>query len=276
MHRLFVRTMPTRTLSVLLSACLMLLAGCATLDLDLASFGRDAAEHTSHVSEVVCLWEAAEGVGLDGLPCRGFAGQILFFAQGRAEPVRIDGDVRVYVFDDHGTIKEQSRPLHEFDFPAEAWNTYLRKTNLGPAYQVFIPYTRKGGRLASCALRVRMSAENRLPLYSKLASVTLPGRQGVDATALAAAQTPADGEKRIEPQQRSITELAAIRRASAEFGVGGSTAQMKRLKTAARSAVQTAGYQESDDEDLPAVSADDALEPTISRRYRMSSGEGRE
>lgn len=269
--------MSTRNFPLVLPACLMLIAGCATLDFDLANFGREATEHTSQVSEVVCLWEAAEGVGLDGLPCRGFAGQIMFFTQGRAEPVRINGGVRVYVFDDHGTIEEQSRPLHEFEFPAEAWNTYLRKTNLGPAYQVFIPYTRKGGRLASCALRVRMSGENRLPLYSKLATVTLPGRRVVDATAVAASQTSAGAAKHVDPEQQSITEMAAIRRASAEIGAGGSTAQLQRLKSAARSAVQTADYQETGDEYLPTAPGDpEALEPTISRRYRMSSSESRE
>ena len=131
---------------------MLLLTGCTTFDLDLADFGRSSTEDTAQVAEIVCLWEAAEGIGLDGLPTRGFAGQVLFFPRGQPEPIRIDGDIMIYVFDDHGTEAEQARPLHQFEFPAVAWNSFLYKTNLGPAYQLFIPYTRKGGNFASCAL----------------------------------------------------------------------------------------------------------------------------
>lgn len=260
--------MMTKLFRSLLFAFAPLLAGCSTLDLDIANFGRQPADQTAQVTEVVCLWEAAEGVGLDGLPSRGFAGQMLFFTHGQAEPVRVNGDVRIYVFDDHGTLEEQARPLHEFNFPAEVWNTYLRTTNLGPAYQMFIPYTRKGGRLADCALRVRMTGDNRLPLYSKLANVTLPGRRMVEESAIAAAISPTKPTPEIAPQP-SIAQLAAIQQASAELGGGARTAQLQRLKSAARSAVRHADYDQEED----AAAYDGESGPsTLSRRYRMSSG----
>jgi hypothetical protein len=127
------------------------------------------------VMEVICLWEQAEGTGLDGLPCRGFAGQLLFFAQGRTPPVRIDGNVRIYVFDDQGTPEEQEYPIHQFDFDAKAFQAFLTNTNIGAAYQLFIPYTRKGGHRATCSLRVRLTPEHGAPVYSKMARVELAG-----------------------------------------------------------------------------------------------------
>lgn len=129
------------------------------------------------VVEIICLWEPAEGLGLDGLPTRGFAGQILFFTAGHPQPLKVNGDVRIYVFDDHGTPEEQSRPIHQFDFAPDAWNAFLRETNIGTAYQVFIPYTRKSTYQTNCSLRVRYTpAGGGSPVYSKMATVVLPGR----------------------------------------------------------------------------------------------------
>ncbi|MEW4526754.1 hypothetical protein [Maioricimonas sp. JC845] len=162
--------------------CLTMLVttGCQSLDLFSNLSGKKPlleadAEHPA--VEVLCFWEPAEGRGLDNLPTRGFAGQVLFFCAGRTEPVKVEGDVRVYLFDDQGKVEEQSRPIHQFDFPAEVWNTYLRETNVGAAYQLFIPYTRKGIHEAECSLRVRFTPTNGLPLYSKMATITLPGKK---------------------------------------------------------------------------------------------------
>lgn len=251
----------------LLLACLPLFAGCTTLDFNLADFRRDV-DQTAGVADVVCLWEAAEGVGLDGLPTRGFAGQVLFFVKGHAEPVKVNGDVRIYVFDDQGTTEEQSRPLHEFNFPADAWNTYLAQTNLGKAYQIFIPYTRKGGMRANCAIRVRITPPDRKPVYSKLANVAVPGRMDpvkATATATAAVAVPAD------PSYDTLNQLvqdAAIHQTSAQMGVRNPVSQLHRLQQAAESAVQTADYNASAEEQ--AESAHFESEVTSSRRYRMS------
>jgi hypothetical protein len=128
------------------------------------------------VVEVICLWEQAEGTGLDGLPCRGFAGQLLFFAQGRTPPVRVHGNIHIYVFDDQGTLEEQEHPIHQFDFDSKAFQSFLTDTNIGAAYQMFIPYTRKGSHRATCSLRVRFTPAEGNPVYSKMASVILSGK----------------------------------------------------------------------------------------------------
>jgi hypothetical protein len=251
----------------LLLVLVPLLAGCTALDLNLSDFGREA-DQTAGVGEIVCLWEAAEGVGLDGLPTRGFAGQVLFFVKGQSTPVRINGDVRVYVFDDQGTADEQARPLHEFNFPAEAWNSYLTQTNLGPAYQLFVPYTRKGSHFAKCELRVRLTAQDRLPAYSKLAMITLPGRKSLPGAIQQAAASAGSAEP--ERDLQSLAEQAAIQKMSAQFGVGKRTQQFNRLHQAAASAVRTADYSEEPTGEPAATSADYETESPQSRRYQIS------
>ncbi|MGE0375526.1 MAG: hypothetical protein AB7I48_24575 [Planctomycetaceae bacterium] len=150
------------------------------------------------VLDVICIWEPAEGQGLDGLPSRGFAGQFLFLTHGSNEPAKVHGQVRVYVFDDQGTADEQGKPIHQFDFEAPAFAKYFYETSFGAAYQLFIPYTRKGTHEANCGLRVRFTpADGGPPVYSKLADITLPGAK------------PKTSAQRWQPEHRQLRADAA-------------------------------------------------------------------
>ncbi len=127
------------------------------------------------VHEVICLWEPGEGTGLDGLPCRGFVGKVMFFAHGIDPPVRVEGDVRVYMFDDQGSAEEQQHPIHQFNFDSKAFQAFLSETNVGAAYQFFLPYTRSGAHRAACSLRLRLTPPDGRPVYSKMGTLILPG-----------------------------------------------------------------------------------------------------
>ncbi|MFG0333981.1 MAG: hypothetical protein ACF8TS_11515 [Maioricimonas sp. JB049] len=277
--------------------CLAVLAttGCQSLDLFSKMSGRKPLKEATAEQpaiEVLCFWEAAEGRGLDNLPTRGFAGQVLFFTSGSAEPVKVNGDVRVYLFDDQGTPEEQARPIHQFDFHAHAWETFLRETNVGAAYQLFIPYTRKGVHQAECGIRVRFTPENGLPLYSKMAAITLPGKKVISpaaqtaspevaatqqaaqsaGVALAAHQNIASGQS-APPQQRPARPdfSQTIRPSNVELASGTRTAgppgverRLDRLEQMLQTLVeqnQTAG---------PAPQAPAELPSSPSQRYRLA------
>ena len=83
-----------------LGLTLLFAMGCSSVPL----FGTRVIEADAKhpVGEILCIWEAAEGRGLDNHPCRGFGGQVLFFANGRKAPVKVNGAVRIYVFDEIG------------------------------------------------------------------------------------------------------------------------------------------------------------------------------
>ena len=173
-------------LGLLLLSGIVSFSGCTSLGLNLLTRKKPLlhADAKHPVMDVICLWEAAEGQNLDGLPCRGFAGQVLFFAHGHSEPVLVDGAVTVYVFDDQGDASEQSRPMHEFHFEGPAWNTYGRESSLGAAYQLFVPYTRPGSHHAACAIRVKYQPEGtERATFSKMANVILPGEKSDRADA---------------------------------------------------------------------------------------------
>jgi hypothetical protein len=150
--------------------------GCAALTVPITKRHEVIKEDALHpVIEIIGIWQPAEGQGLDNAPCRGFGGQILFFAANSQSPVQVNGEVTIYVFDDQGSHEDQVKPLNQFHFTNEQWNCLYRESNLGPSYQIFVPYTNKGAHYANCSLRVKYTPKSGQAMYSKVATVTLNG-----------------------------------------------------------------------------------------------------
>ena len=159
---------------------LSLLTGCTTSGL-FSRFSHQEktpkATPNNPVVRCLCLWEPGEGTGVDDKPARGVVGQIFLFTRDSVSSVAADGDVRIFTFDDQGTEDEQSIPLHQFEFLNNSFQTYLRPTQFGPAYQLFIPYSRKGRHQAELAIRVRLSQPGAPAVFSELTKVTLVGHE---------------------------------------------------------------------------------------------------
>lgn len=249
------------------------------------------------VVEIIGLWQPARGKGLDGMPTRGFAGQIMFFTRGQKSPVKVDGDVRVYVYDDLGTREEQAKPIRQFDFVDGTWNGYLYDVNMGPSYYVFIPYTRDGSLQANCSLRVRLKLKSGHTVYSDVANVALSGspREEVAAALDQAANTmrrtgsvasAATAKRRVRrkgPLSESIGRVngsgemaptermrrlladANVQPVSASVVTESPTLKLSRLKAVME---QTLDTQPADIEEPHRLAA--AERRTTSRRFRLT------
>lgn len=157
-------------------------SGCATSSLfSSLSHKEDVPKATSKNPAVrcLCLWEPAEGTGVDNKPARGVAGQIFFFTRDSVSSVAVEGDVRIFVFDDQGTEEEQSKPLHQFDFKDNTFQAFLTPTQFGPSYQLFVPYSRKGRHQAELAVRVRLAQDGAPPVFSEITKVVLNGHERI-------------------------------------------------------------------------------------------------
>ena len=172
---------------------LLIVPGCTTPSLlskltHRGTFPKATAENPA--VRCLCLWDASEGTGVDNLPARGVSGQIFFFTRGNVSSVEVDGDVRIFLFDDHGSPEEQTQPLHQFDFLAGSWKAQLTSTQFGPAYQLFVPYSRKGHHQTELALRVRLIQPHSPPVFSNVTKVTLPGYDAAKAKSAAEGYEP--------------------------------------------------------------------------------------
>jgi hypothetical protein len=237
-----------RTISCLLAVWLLTTTvGCATINLSKIDFRSRKASARNPAIKIVCLWEPAEGRDPKGMPCQGFAGQILFLT-GKSLPVSVEGDVKVYLFDDHGTAEEQGKPLHEFNFDSEAWAQHYSYGSLGPCYNVFIPYMRKGASDATCALRLRLTPpENQGPaLFSEMTSIELFG-YGDAKKGPAKSSTSDSRVEQTTPED--LTSTNNRRRTTtivlnAKDGVPGNATE--NPKVAPKSAIQQASYEVDD------------------------------
>lgn len=138
-------------------------------------------------ARVLCLWETAEGQGLDGQNARGFAGQILFFGSGNAAPIPVAGAVRIYQYDDYDPADEHPEPIHVFVFESAAWNAHLTEGTLGVGYNVFVPYVPKHSDMAYCGLKVEVVTEDGRSVSSPVTEINLaprPSRRRTSPTAV--------------------------------------------------------------------------------------------
>ena len=187
-------------LGLSLLGCSLGLTGCSTTGLFRKNFWdapQEIATADNPVTQVIPTWQEGEGPGLkEGTLARGFKGQIYFISREKGLPSVVNGKVRVYLFDDQGSHDERVKPIHQFDFEAEAWKHHEVATKLGPAYAVFIPYTGKGSHRVDCSLRVKYIPEDDGPaVFSQMVPMTLSGGHAVkvdsvsDVTAPQASKT---------------------------------------------------------------------------------------
>ena len=156
----------------------------------------------------VCLWQPAEGTW-EGQSCRGFGGQVFFLDRDSARPIAVRGDIRIHVFDDVGPREDRAKPVHTFDFTKGAWNAFLVKTQFGPAYNIFIPYTRKGHEKTECALRIRMVEEGIPAIFSDMSYVRLEGSdRKVGQEAESVADSRLKGNETEKPRTGTANETA--------------------------------------------------------------------
>ena len=224
------------------------LPGCSTTSLFSKWTHRGAnpkATAANPAVRILCMWQPADGVGVDEKPARGVAAQIFFFTQNSVTPVEVAGDVRIFLFDDQGPEEQQGTALHEFDFVKGAWNAYLINTQFGPAYQLFVPYSRKGHHQAELAVRIRLTPSNGPVIFSDMAAISLPGYDskhaapkdsvatseatGFTGGQLAVGQAAADSPTEITPEriQEAYLQVLAERTKSSAPAPSGRQARTK-------------------------------------------------
>ena len=160
----------------------------------------------------LCVWQQAEGPGLNGETTRGFSGQLFFFPQQGEVPVAVQGDLKIYVFDDVGSAEEQARPIHQVDLNGYEMNARLGDTQFGPSYTVFVPYTRRGHHEANCALRVKLTRPDGSALYSEMTQVRLAGSARRKTTAAEDAELVALRKTVDEEDHKPTSSTIAVER----------------------------------------------------------------
>lgn len=199
--------------SLVLMACTALAmgSGCSSLP----NFKRSSIKQATASNPAVrclCVWQEGSGPGPSGESSRGFGGQLFFFPREGEVPVAVQGELKIFVFDDVGSPDEQSKPISQLDVPSYELQARLGETQFGASYSIFVPYTRQGLHEANCALRVKLTRPDGSVLYSDMTQVKLTGSPRKKPTPTEASDSIALAKAVSRDEERPKSETIAVER----------------------------------------------------------------
>ena len=112
--------------------------------------------------EIVDAWNSYAHTTPEGKIVRGMAGRVHFYeTQNKGQPVKVDGDLTVYVFDGNDTDPAHTKPFKIFQFKADTLaEHHSHQKPLGHGYNFFLPIDEIGGEEKPLSIIVRF--DNRL------------------------------------------------------------------------------------------------------------------
>jgi hypothetical protein len=159
-----------------IAASLVLSPGCAQLDLKspMHWFGGDT--EPSVPDSVVAFWTDAVRHQAGTQPERGFGGRIFFYKGKSAEPVRVEGTLTIYAFDEEQRDPTDARPDRKYVFLPHQFDKHFSDApELGPSYSVWLPWEPVGGPPKEISLIVRFVPEQGGVVVGEQTRHWLPG-----------------------------------------------------------------------------------------------------
>jgi len=107
--------------------------------------------------EIVDVWSSYAQTTPEGKIIRGMAGRIHFYdTQSKGQPVKVDGDLIVFVFDGNDSDPDHTKPIKIFQFDADTLDQhYSHQKPLGHGYNFFLPIDELGGEEKSLSIIAR-------------------------------------------------------------------------------------------------------------------------
>ena len=131
--------------------------------------------------QIVDTWSSYAQTTADGTVMRGVAGRIHFYGNQRDnQPVKVDGNLTVYVFDGNEKDPAHTKPLKIFQFKADTLEKYYsHQKPLGHGYNVFLPIDEIGGEEKPLSILTRFDDRLEEGIYVMTPSVNtlLAGRK---------------------------------------------------------------------------------------------------
>ena len=161
-----------------------LLVGCQTTDkpkertfpsiLDNPFTNKEPEQKPPH--RIAIVWRDAVYTEPGKLPTRGFGGRVYFYGEDN-EPVEVEGELTVFGYDDSNESMKSKVANRKFVYEGNHLKHYFRETDLGPSYDVWIPWDAVGGERKNISLVPVFRTEEGNLLRGELARNILPGKK---------------------------------------------------------------------------------------------------
>lgn len=143
---------------------------------DVRKWGREPAKPDPEIpARLATTWIEAVHNRPGQPPQRGFGGRISFFKPGSEDPIRVDGQLVVYAFDETSRPEYETQPSRRYVFPAEQFAIHESETKLGPSYSVWLPWDNVGGNERKISLIAKFEPRKGAPVVSEQTKHYLAG-----------------------------------------------------------------------------------------------------
>jgi hypothetical protein len=165
-----------RVAPLLLFFLALVLSGCSSLNLSEGLKWTNSEDEPQIPNEIVDVWtnDILHHAGQSSK--RGFGGRLMFHSRDIETPVKVEGSLTVYLFDDRGEDPLREDPIHKFIFPAEAFEKHYSESKLGHSYSFWLPIDDVGGVEKKLTVIARFEPKLGGKIMSKPSTHVLPGR----------------------------------------------------------------------------------------------------
>ena len=163
----------------LIAAALSCFAGCAQLNVkDSFSipFWPDDGDKPHVPAKIVTVWVDTVRFTQGAAPARGFGGRLVFYDNKHKDPVKVDGDLVIYAFDENNRQPGDPRPDRKYVFTAEQMPIHYSQSKVGHSYSFFLPWDEPGGPRREISLIARFQPKSGPVVISEQTKQILPGQ----------------------------------------------------------------------------------------------------
>ena len=161
-----------RTLVLLLAAVGL---GCQPLDTKWDRWWFQGDEAAVLPDKVLPIWTDTVLHQPNQPGIRGFGGRLYFYKEGDPHPVKVDGQLTVYVFDGERRDPARTAPLKKYVITADQLASHHAKSSIGHSYSVWIPWDVVGGPNRTLSLVARLDGRDGGTVLAPPANKMLPG-----------------------------------------------------------------------------------------------------
>lgn len=155
--------------------------------------------------KVVAFWSEAVHHQTGQPSQRGFGGRLYFYNRSDDEPLRVEGQLVVYAFDEANRDPTDNRPTRRFVFPPGQFAKHCSDSDVGPSYSVWLPWDDVGGEAKEIGLIARFEpVRGGSVVVSEQSQHRLPGRMPASP-----AVAPGDGPQLAAPTGSAVGPVTA-------------------------------------------------------------------
>jgi len=126
--------------------------------------------------KIVALWSDTILTQAGRPPIRGFGGRLMFYEGKKEEPIKVEGTLMAYAFDETDRDANNARPDRKYVFTPQQLPLHYSKSKIGHSYSVWLPWDEVGGMQKEVTLIVRFQPKEGAVAVSDPCRQLLPGR----------------------------------------------------------------------------------------------------